>query len=133
MSLPARQRRALNQIEKALTGDQSGPGPLFAIFTRLTRHEPMPLTERVTVSRRRWQLRQMRGAAVTFVGLAVFAAVLLTLSLTLPDRPMCSVTAAPTAGRILSAPARRQPVCAAEPSQPGKSSEPRPATIGVDP
>src|ERR1700720_549907 len=42
MSLPAGQQRALNLIEKTLTDDHPGLGPLFAIFTRLTGHEPMP-------------------------------------------------------------------------------------------
>jgi hypothetical protein len=48
MSLPVSQRRALNQIEKALADDHPGLGPLFAIFTRLTGREAMPVTERVT-------------------------------------------------------------------------------------
>ena len=51
MSLPASQRRALNLIEKALADDHPGLGPLFAIFTRLTGHEPMPVTEQVMVGR----------------------------------------------------------------------------------
>jgi hypothetical protein len=36
MSLPASQRRALDQIEKTLADDHPGLGPLFAIFTGLT-------------------------------------------------------------------------------------------------
>ncbi len=46
MSLPVRQRRALGQIEKALSAE----GRLrthFAIFTRLTINEPMPGTEHI--------------------------------------------------------------------------------------
>ena len=56
MSLPASQRRALNQIEKTLAADDhSGLRPLFAIFARLTGHEAMPVTERVTARLwRRW-------------------------------------------------------------------------------
>jgi hypothetical protein len=48
MSLPASQWRALNQIEKTLASDHPGLGPLFAVFTRLTGHEAMPVTERGT-------------------------------------------------------------------------------------
>jgi hypothetical protein len=59
MSLPAGQRRALNRIEKTLADDHPSLGPLFAIFTRLTGHEAMPVTENVT-ARLRW--RWMRPA-----------------------------------------------------------------------
>ena len=59
MSLPTSQQRALNQIEKTLAGDHPGLGPLFAIFTWLTGHEAMPVTERVTPPLwRRWMGRQ---------------------------------------------------------------------------
>ena len=72
MSLPARQRRTLNQIEKALTGDHPGLGPLFAIFTRLVGQEAMPVTERVTAwrwrSRRMWR---MWPTVAAVVGLAM--------------------------------------------------------------
>ena len=61
MSLPAGQRRALNLIEKTLTDDHPGLGPLFAIFTRLTGHEVMPVTERVTARPwRRWMWPAVR-------------------------------------------------------------------------
>ena len=69
MSLPGRQRRALVQIEQSLADDHPGLGPLFAVFTSLTREEAMPVTERVTARpwRRRgprwrpWRPRQRRG------------------------------------------------------------------------
>jgi hypothetical protein len=44
MSLPARQQRALDRIEKTL--DDPGLGLMFAIFTELAREEPMRTTER---------------------------------------------------------------------------------------
>jgi hypothetical protein len=59
MSLPSSQQHALNRIEKALAGDYPSLGPLFAIFTRLTGHEAMPVTERLT-ARPRWRQRRTR-------------------------------------------------------------------------
>ena len=47
MSLPGSQKRALGGIEETLLADDLRLGSLFAIFTRLTRHEAMPWTERV--------------------------------------------------------------------------------------
>ena len=76
MSLPASQLRALNLIEKTLADDHPSLGPLFAIFTRLTGHEPMPVTERVTAQR--WQGRRMWPTVVTLVGLTMATGVLLT-------------------------------------------------------
>jgi hypothetical protein len=61
MSLPAGQRRALNRIEKTLADDHPSLGPLFAIFTRLTGHEAMPVTENVTARLwRRWMRPTVR-------------------------------------------------------------------------
>jgi hypothetical protein len=59
MSWPASQRRALSQIEKTLAADHPGLGPLFAIFTRLTDQEAMPVTEQA----RPWRLRQVMWPA----------------------------------------------------------------------
>jgi hypothetical protein len=132
--LPARQRRALKEIEKALRGEHPGLGPLFDIFTRLTRHEAMPVTERVSGRRPRWQWRRMRGAAVTIAGLAVFSGVLLTLGLTLPDQPACpgAVTTA-AAARAGPVPPVGPADCATQRGQPGKTGAPQPATVSVGP
>jgi hypothetical protein len=93
MSLPASQRRALNQIEETLANDHPGLGPMFAIFTRLTGHEAMPLTEQVTARPwlwpRRWPQR-LRPAVVTLIGLAMATGALLTLSLLLPGPQACA-------------------------------------------
>jgi hypothetical protein len=70
MSLPASQLRVLNLIEKTLADDHSSLGPLFAIFTRLTGHEPVPVTEQVTARRWQWQ-RSMWPAVVTLAGLTM--------------------------------------------------------------
>lgn len=64
MSLPVRQRVALDRIEQTLTAEEPGLGSLFAIFTRLTGHEAMPGTERVTASP---LLRRLVMLAVTLI------------------------------------------------------------------
>jgi hypothetical protein len=119
MSLPAGQQRALNRIEKTLAGDDLGLGPLFAIFTRLAGHEPMPATERVTAPpwRRRRKRRRWRSVA-TVIGLAAITGALM-LSQALPSRQPCRVTAAGVA-HVQSAGTGRQPAC---PS--GQAGQPR--------
>jgi hypothetical protein len=99
MSLPASERRALNQIEKTLAGDDPGLGPLFAIFTRLTGHEAMPVTERVTARSLRWprprpprRQPRMWPTVLAVIGLAMATGTLLGLSLTLARAPMCPRT-----------------------------------------
>ena len=120
MSLPASQQRALNLIEKALADDHPGLGPLFAIFTRLTGHEPMPVTEQVMV--RRW--RRMWPTAVTLVGLTMVAGVLLTLSLLMSGPQVCAPgTVATVATHARSVPTGRQPACATQRNKPGKTSQ----------
>lgn len=47
MSLPVWQRRSLGRIEQTLVAEDPGLGLRFAVFSRLTRHEAMPLTEQV--------------------------------------------------------------------------------------
>jgi hypothetical protein len=47
MSWPGRQRRVLNRTEKMLLADDPLLGLLFAVFTRLTREDAIPLAERV--------------------------------------------------------------------------------------
>jgi len=119
MSLPASQQRALNQIEETLADDHPGLGPLFAMFTRLTGHEPMPVTERVTV--RRW--RRMRPAVVTLVGLAMATGALLTLSLLLPDPQVCIPAVTAPVAHARSVPTGRQPGCATQQNKPAKASQ----------
>jgi hypothetical protein len=120
MSLPASQRRALSQIEKTLTDDHPSLGPLFAVFTRLTGNEPMPVTERVTA--RRW--RGMRPAVLTLVGLTVATGVLLTLSLLLPVPQVCVASTVTTvAQHARPVPPGRQPGCAIQQNKPGKASQ----------
>ena len=121
MSLPAGQRRALNQIEKALADDHPSLGPLFAIFTGLTVHEAMPVTERVTARPRWWQ--PWKWPAVTVLGLAMVTVALVILSLTLPSRQTCPDTVFPVAGRTPSAPSGRQPACATLQNKPGETSQ----------
>jgi hypothetical protein len=117
MSSPASQRRALSQIETTLADDYPTLGPLFAVFTRLTGHEPMPVTERVTA--RRW--RGMRPAVLTLAGLTVATGVLLTLSLLLPVPQVCvASTATSVAQHARPVP---QPGCAIQQNKPGKASQ----------
>jgi hypothetical protein len=120
MSLPASQRRALNLIEKTLADDHPGPGPLFAIFTRLADHEAMPLTERVTARRQ----RRMRPAVAIAVGLAMAMGALLALSLMLPSPRVCAPgTVTPASAHPRSAPAGHQPACAPQQGKPGTTSQ----------
>ncbi len=120
MSLPASQQRALNLIEKALADDHPGLGPLFAIFTRLTGHEPMPVTEQVTAGR--W--RRMWPTVVTLVGLTMVAGVLLTLSLLMSGPQVCvHSTVATVATHARSVPTGRQPACATQQNKPDKTSQ----------
>src|ERR1700683_1825475 len=93
MRLPASQRRTLDQIEETLANDHPGLGPMFAIFTRLTGHEAMPLTEQVTA--RPWLgprgcRQRLRPAVVPLIGLAMATGALLTLSLMLPGSQACA-------------------------------------------
>jgi hypothetical protein len=124
MSLPASQRRALNQIEETLANDHPGLGPMFAIFTRLTGHEAMPLTEQVTARPwlwpRRWPQR-LRPAVVTLIGLAMATGALLTLSLLLPGPQACAPgTVSPVAAQTQPVPIGRPRTC---PTQQDKTSE----------
>jgi hypothetical protein len=124
MSLPASQRRALNQIEKTLANDHSGLGPLFAIFTRLTGHEAMPVTEQVTGRPRRWRRRWTRPRVAVVVGLAMATGALLALSLMAPAPQVCPQgTATSVAARTLSFPAGRQPICATQQNKLSKTSQ----------
>ena len=128
MSLPGSQRRALNQIEMTLAVDHPGLGPLFAIFTRLTRHEAMPVTEQVRA--RSWAGRWPRRnwpAVVTLAGLAVATGALLTLSLMLPGSRACAPgTVIPVAARMRPVPTRGPPACAIQQNKPAETSQSAP-------
>jgi hypothetical protein len=64
MSLRSGQQRALDRIGKRLQADDRRLGSLLMTFTRLTRHEAMPGTERVTTGLW-WRLRYALAAAVS--------------------------------------------------------------------
>lgn len=84
MSLPMRQRRALNRIEKTLLAGDPGLGSLFAIFARLTWHDVMPRMEQVEP---RLRLPLKRSVAIAIALIAVLG--VLVLGPLLPGRPMC--------------------------------------------
>ena len=111
MSLPGSQQRALGGIEETLLADDLRLGSLFAIFTRLTRHEAMPWIERVEPGP--WL--RLRPALAGVIGLIAVISVLM-LSLLVPGRQVCpgTVTAAP--GHIQLMTAGRQAACAAQQS-----------------
>jgi len=89
MSLPARQQRALDRIEKTLMADDPRFGSLFAIFTRLTWHEAMPGIELVKSGR--WHsLRPFAAIAIALIAVAS----VLVLTLLAPRRPICLTSAA---------------------------------------
>ena len=121
MSLPASQRRALDQIEKTLADDHPSLGPLFATFTRLTGHEAMPVTERVTARRRRWQ-RWMRPGVAVVVGLAMATGALLALSLMMPGPQLCAQGTVTPVTAHMRFPAGRQPVCPAQQNKLSRTS-----------
>jgi hypothetical protein len=121
MSLPTRQRRTLEEINKTLTNDHPGLGTMFAIFTRLADHEAMPATERVAA--RRWRLRwqwRMSPRPAPVVGLAMVTVALFTLGLTPPSSSQCPGTATSTAARLHSVQTGRQLACPSQQNKPSK-------------
>jgi hypothetical protein len=120
MTLPARQQRALDQIERTLGEDHPDLELQFAIFTRLADPESMPVTERV--AERRWrspgQGRVSQTVAV-LVALAIASAALLALTLIRPTAAVCPGTAGSIAAQMQSAPTRG-PACHYLPAQPAK-------------
>ena len=93
MSLPARQRRTLDSIEKRLLADDPRFGSLFAVFTRLTWHEAMPSSERIRPGRR----QVLRPFAALSLALAAVAG-LVVFSLIAPGQARCATAAAPRPG-----------------------------------
>jgi hypothetical protein len=96
--------RQLNRIEKMLLADEPSLDSLFAVFTRLTRDEAMPATERVTAGR--WRLLNptvaIPLALVTIAGTVVSVVAVLMLISSAPGRQMCNLAVAPSASRYPS-------------------------------
>jgi hypothetical protein len=132
MSLPAGQQHALNKIEKTLADDHPGLEPLFGIFTRLTGHEAMPVTERLSAQPqpRRGQTRRWRGqrwpAVATLVGLAMVIGVLLGVSLLLRSPPACPSGTDSQIARVHPVSAERQPACPSQAANPGGTPQSQP-------
>jgi len=125
MSLPVSQQRALNQIEKTLADDHPGLEPLFGIFTRLTGHEAMPVTERLSPQPQRWR-GQTWPAMATLAGLAMVIGVLAGISLLLPSPPACPSGAVSQVARVRSVSAARPPACPSQAAKPGNTSQSEP-------
>jgi hypothetical protein len=60
MALPAGQQRILDRIEDSLRLCEPRLASMFAMFTRLTWHEPRPPTEQLPFGRRGWRCRLSR-------------------------------------------------------------------------
>jgi hypothetical protein len=99
VSLPADQQRALSQIEQALLSDDPRLWSLFAVFTRLTRHEAMPGTEQVKAP-----LRQLLQPVVVIPVTLITLAFVLLLSVLIPGGRVCG-SASAAAGHSDTAPA----------------------------
>jgi hypothetical protein len=80
MSLPGCRQRALDRIEQALVAEDPRLGSRFAVFTMLTRHEPMSETEQVPGRRQRFLRR-----AILLPLLAISLAALLAASWLMPS------------------------------------------------
>jgi hypothetical protein len=87
MTLPARQQRALDRIGTTLAADDPGLGSMFAIFTRLTRHEAMPVTERV-----RTRLKRLPHPAIVIPITLIAVLSILMVSFPVHSRNMCGGT-----------------------------------------
>jgi hypothetical protein len=82
VSLPGGQRLALWRMEKALLAEDLRLDSAYAIFARTTRHDAMPLTERLPP--RPWR---QQAALIAATGLAVAAIQLLRSDSEEPDAP----------------------------------------------
>jgi Protein of unknown function (DUF3040) len=87
MRFAGSQGRALDRMERTLLADDPRLGSLFAVFTTLTRQEPMPATEQVRTER--WRLP--RAAVTVLIALVILAGVF-TLASSTPNGQTCGVT-----------------------------------------
>jgi Protein of unknown function (DUF3040) len=97
MSLPASEERTLTGIEQGLLSRDPRLKSLFAIFTRLTRHEAMPSIEQLR--RRSWQ---PPAGAVILLAIALIVGVIVLGSLASasgcgPVQPSATIAAHPSA------------------------------------
>ena len=86
MSLPASRQRALDRIAQMLVAEDPGLGLRFAVFTRLTRHEAIPGTERVPS-----RLQQVLRRSVILPLVAISLLMMLVASGLTPSRQTCPV------------------------------------------
>jgi hypothetical protein len=84
MSLPACRQRALDRIGQELAAEDPDLGLRFAFFTRLTRHEAIPLTEQVPGPLQRFLRR-----AILLPLLAISLVSLVAASWLMPGRQPC--------------------------------------------
>lgn len=64
MNLAGSGPRALHRIDSALSRSDPQLAGIYAVFTRLTRHEEMPSTERIRPARRRLQALLLLAVAL---------------------------------------------------------------------
>ncbi len=105
MCLPARQQRALDDIESALEARYPHLTAMFATFTRLTRGEELASTERLP--RRGYLPRGVLAVLPAAAVMAFLAGLLIAISLN--SMAACATTARSGA---------RHAACAAQPSPP---------------
>lgn len=82
MKLPGRQQRVLNRLEQTLLAEDPGLCQRFAVFTRLTRDEPIPAAEQV----RRRRLKFLRPRIVP-PAMVISLVTLLAASSLMPGGP----------------------------------------------
>ena len=96
MSLPARQQSVLNGMDRALEARDPGLASVFAIFTRLTRDDGPPRTERLArapnpvLNMLRAAIRRARAsAAVPIVLVAGLMAAIVALGMATSGGAVC--------------------------------------------
>ena len=103
MALPAGQQQTLDDIAGKLQARDPRLASMFSIFTRLTRHEPMPRAEELAPVTLRLALRglcsallrarlpgtRVRALLVVPAVLAAFVSILIVLSPASPSTPPC--------------------------------------------
>ena len=93
MRLPGCQQRTLDRIGHRLAAEEPGLSLRFAFFTRLTRHEAIPLTEQVP-----WRLQRYLRRGLMLPLMAVSIAALLAAILLVPGNdPACPARASAAA------------------------------------